>query len=104
MRLKVYQRAFSSIVMYFKAYCPVLFYIKKSYEDMLSYRINQIKQAHFEKKRLHIQKHHMKHQMKEYVFPEYGQLLRNEKYLVILRQQISLQDEAIKVITDILKK
>ncbi|CAL8100845.1 unnamed protein product [Orchesella dallaii] len=104
LRLKVYQRAFSAIVMYFKAYCPALFYIKKTYEDMLNYRIDQIKHAHFEKKRIHIQKHIMRDQMNEYQFPEYPQLFKAEKYLSILRQRIALQEDAIKVITGILTK
>ncbi|ODM96566.1 Translin-associated factor X-interacting protein 1 [Orchesella cincta] len=104
LRLKVYQRAFSAIVMYFKAYSPALFYIKKTYEDMLNYRINQIKHAHFEKKRIHIQKHVMKEQMNTYQFPEYPQLFKAEKYLSILRHRIALQEDAIKVITGILTK
>jgi len=103
-RLKVYQRAFSAIFMYFKAYSPVLLHIKKTYEDMLSYRINQIKLAHFERKRLHIRKQVTKFQMIEYQFPEYGQLVKVEKYLRILRQKINLQEEAIKSITGILTR
>lgn len=90
--------------MHFKAYCPVLFHIKKTYEDMLSYRIHQIKTAHFEKKRLHILKHSMKQEIREYQFPEVVQLKKNEQYCGILRQRINLQEEAIKVITGILSK
>lgn len=70
----------------------------------MNYRIQQIKTAHIEKKRIHAQKRNMKHQMDTYEFPEFLQLTYVEKYLAVLRQKIALQEEGITVITDILKR
>jgi len=103
-RLKIYKRVLSTLVIYFRAYAPLLFDIKKSYDDMLNFRIRQFKAAQYEKLRIYHDVSLVFTKMKEYQFPDYDKLLKGQQYLNLLMVRIHKQDEAILCLTEILRK
>jgi len=103
-RLKIYRRALGSLAIYFKSYAPILVNIKKSYDDMLTFRLRQFKEAQKEKVRLHHENASLQAQMSNYKFPEDKKLQKTRRYLTLLMTRIHKQDESIKFITEILSK
>lgn len=103
-RLKIYRRALGSLVIYFRAYAPILVDIKKSYEDMLTYKLRQFKEGQHNKLRIHQEKVAMQVKMACYRFPDHKKLHKSRQYLQLLLTRIHKQDEAIKFITEILSK
>lgn len=103
-RLKIYKRAFGSLVIYFRSYSPLLLYIKKTYDDVLSFRLRQFKQAQHEKLRIYHERASLEHKMMTYKFPDFKRLKKSEQHLNLLYVRIRKQDEAIEFITEILRK
>jgi hypothetical protein len=103
-RLKIYKRALSTLVIYFRAYSPLLFNIKKSYDDLLNFRIRQFREAQHEKLRIYNDVHLVYSKMRDYQFPDFDKLMNGQQYLNLLLIRIQKQDEAIKCITEILSK
>lgn len=103
-RLKIYKRAMGALIIYFRAYSPILFYIKKSYEDVLIFRLKQFKEAQHEKLKLYHERVALEHKIANYRFPDYKRLKKLEQYLVLLFASIKKQDEEIQFMTEILSK
>jgi len=104
MRLYIYKQAFSALASDLKAYDPLLFDIKKAYDDMLNYCLDQQRKARFDRVRICLTKKGLRSTLKGYHFHAEDRQLNSDMYAYYIMSRTVNQDKALRIASSLLKR